>query len=162
MKTFCISAVMFLVVVQISQAQKIRKISKDELVKLLNDPSDKLHVVNFWATWCAPCVAELPGFQEVVNKTKNDKVDFLFVSLDFPSDGEQKLSVFMKKNHYTFNVALMTETDSNSWIDRVDPAWQGEIPSTLFFNRARKIHQFHSGTLEKDKLKKTIQTLLTN
>lgn len=162
MKVFWISAVILLVSVQISSAQPISKISKDELVQILNNPSGKLHVVNFWATWCAPCVAELSGFQEVVNKMKSDKVDFLFVSLDFPSDGEQKLTAFMKKNHYSFKVALMTETDANSWIDLVDPSWQGDIPSTLFVNNSRKIHQFHSGAMDKNKLEKTIQTLLTN
>ena len=76
------------------QAQEIRKISKLDLSEILKNPSDKLHVVNFWATWCGPCVKELPDFQKVVNEADNQKVDFLFISLDFPSDAEKKLVRF--------------------------------------------------------------------
>ena len=142
------------------QAQEIRKISKSDLSEILKNPSDKLHVVNFWATWCGPCVKELPDFQKVVNGADNQKVDFLFISLDFPSDAEKKLVPFLEKNNYTFSVCLMTETDYNSWIDEIDPAWQGNIPATLFFNRARNIHHFVAEPIEKPQLEKTIQTLL--
>lgn len=143
-----------------SFAQEFRKISKDELVQILNDPTDKLHVVNFWATWCGPCVKELPNFQKVIKESDAGKVDFLFVSLDFPSDADKKLGTFLKKNNYTFPVALMTNSDYNSWIDEVDPEWQGGIPGTLFFNRVRKVHRFISEPMDKSELEKTIRTLL--
>jgi thiol-disulfide isomerase/thioredoxin len=117
-------------------------------------------VINFWATWCGPCIKELPDFQKTVNETDGSKVEFLFISLDFPSDAEKKLMPFLKKNNYTFNVCLMTETDYNSWIDEVDPSWQGNIPATLFFNRARKIHHFVAESIDKPQLEKTIQSNL--
>ncbi len=160
MKLVLIITALLLVSAGNSFAQQFRKISKAELVHILNDPSDKLHVVNFWATWCAPCVKELPGFQQVVKESDTSKVDFLFVSLDFPSDADKKLSAFLKKNNYTFRVALMTDSDYDSWIDEVDPGWQGGIPATLFFNRDRKLHQFISEPMDKNKLEKTIRTLL--
>ena len=142
-----------------SYAQEFRKISKSELVQILNDPSDKLHVVNFWATWCVPCVKELPDFQKVVKESDASKVDFLFVSLDFPSDADQKLAPFLKKNNYTFRVALMTNSDYNSWIDEVDAGWQGGIPATLFFNRAKQVHRLIAEPMDKTKLEQTMQTL---
>lgn len=160
MKAFLIIVVLFFVSVTINFAQNIRKISKAELAGILKNPSDKLHVINFWATWCAPCVAELPAFQKTVNESDGSKVDFLFVSLDFPSDADKKLSPFLKKNNYTFNVVLMTETDYNSWIDDVDSAWQGNIPATLFFNHTRNIHHFIAEPLDKNKLLKTIHSFL--
>ena len=141
-------------------AQTYKKISKAELITILKNPSDKLHVINFWATWCGPCVTELPDFQKVVNESDKTKVDFLFVSLDFPSDAEKKLGPFLKNNNYTFPVALMTETDYNSWIDLVDSEWQGSIPATLFFNQKKQIHHFVPEPMDKNKLAKTIQTLL--
>lgn len=160
MNRFIILAGIVLSAVAISMAQNVRKISKDELAGILNNPSDKLHVINFWATWCGPCVAELPEFQKVVNASDSSQVDFLFVSLDFPSDAEKKLRPFLKKNNYTFKVVLMTEMDADSWIERVDPGWQGNIPATLIFNRARKIHHFISEPIDQNRLVKTIQSLL--
>jgi len=162
MKAFIVVSVIIFSCVNLSVAQEIQKISKADLVKILNDPSDKLHVLNFWATWCAPCVKELPDFQQKVNESDKSKVDFLFISLDFPSDGLKKLTPFMKKNNYTFKVLLMTETDANSWIDLVDPSWQGNIPATLFYNNARKVHHFISESIDKSILDKTINSLLNN
>lgn len=160
MKLILVVSALFLISGVNSFAQGFRKISKKELIQILNDPSDKLHVINFWATWCAPCVNELPEFQKAVSESDAGKVDFLFVSLDFPSEADKKLLPFLQKNSYTFNVFLMTETDYNSWIDLVDPIWQGNIPATLFFNRARKIHYFVAEPMEKSQIVKTIQSLL--
>jgi thiol-disulfide isomerase/thioredoxin len=160
MKICLISIALIFIAVASTMAQDIRRISKAELGSILNDSSDKLHVINFWATWCAPCVAELPEFLKTVSETDHSKVDFLFVSLDFPSDAVKKLIPFMKKNNYTFKLALMTETDYNSWIDEVDPDWQGSIPATLFYNHARKVHRFIAEPIDQIKLVKTIQSLL--
>lgn len=160
MKLGLIVTALFLISGVNSFAQGFRKISKEDLIQIMNDSSDKLHVINFWATWCAPCVSELPEFQKAVNGLDAKKIDFLFVSLDFPSEADKKLLPFLKRNNYTFNVALMTETDYNSWIDQVDPNWQGNIPATLFFNRARKIHHFVAEPMDKPQLVKTIQSLL--
>ncbi|MDP3432991.1 MAG: TlpA family protein disulfide reductase [Bacteroidota bacterium] len=160
MKTFLIITVLFFCSVTVNVAQNIRKITKAELTSILKNPSDKLHVINFWATWCGPCIAELPAFQKTINESDRSKVDFLFVSLDFPSDADKKLMPFLKKNNYTFNVALMVETDHNSWIDEVDSGWQGSIPATLFFNHARKIHHFIAEPLDKPQLEKTIHSFL--
>ena len=140
----------------------VRKISKTELADILKNPSDKLHVINFWATWCGPCVKELSDFQKVVNESDSTKVDFRFVSLDFPSEADQKLEAFLKNNQYNFKVALMTETDYNSWIDLVDQNWQGNIPATLFYNHADKKHQFISESIDQSKLVNTINSLLIN
>lgn len=160
MKLVLIVTALFMISGVTSFGQGFRKISKEELIQIMNDSSDKLHVINFWATWCAPCVKELPEFQKAVNNSDKNKVDFLFVSLDFPSEADKKLLPFLQKNNYTFNVSLMTETDYNSWIDLVDPAWQGNIPATLFFNRSRKIHHFVAEPMDKPQLVKTIQSLL--
>jgi thiol-disulfide isomerase/thioredoxin len=128
----------------------------------MNDPTDKLHVINFWATWCGPCVSELPEFQKAINEADKNKVDFLFVSLDFPSEADKKLTAFLKKNSYSFDVALMTETDYNSWIDIVDKEWQGNLPATLLFNKQKRIHHFISEPIDQIKLTNTINSLLIN
>jgi thiol-disulfide isomerase/thioredoxin len=143
-------------------AQAIRYITKEDLTEILNNPDDKLHVINFWASWCGPCVTELPVFQKMVSGSDSSKVDFLFVSLDFPSEVKKSLLPFLNNHGYTFNTALMTDIDYNSWIDIVHPDWQGNIPATLFFNNSRKIHQFISESMDKTELEQKINSLLIN
>jgi thiol-disulfide isomerase/thioredoxin len=142
--------------------QSVKSISKPGLADILKNPIDKLHVINYWASWCGPCVVELPEFQRVVNASDSTKVDFLFVSMDFPSDGEKKVFHFLKRNNYNFDVALMTDTDYNSWIDLVDPAWQGNIPVTLFINNSKDIRYFVPEPLDSAKLAIIINSLLIN
>lgn len=162
MKALLIITGISVALVNIIFAQEVRNVSKNELAGILNNPTDKLHVINFWASWCGPCVTELPEFQKTVFESDSSKIDFLFISLDFPSEVEKKLIPFLKKNNYTFNVALMTDIDYNSWIGMVDPDWQGNIPATLFFNNKHTIHYFISEPLDKSKLVHTINSLLIN
>lgn len=162
MRTILIISFLFIFSVNIGLSQDFKRISKSELEEILKNPADKLFVVNFWATWCAPCVNELPDFQKVVNETKNSKVEFMFISLDFPSSADKTLTAFLKKNKYNFKILLLTETDYDSWINTVDKNWQGNIPATLFFNRTRKIHHFIDEPLDKTKLDYTIKSILIN
>ena len=138
------------------QAQKIEKIGVPELEKLLSSPDNVLYVINFWATWCAPCVTELPYFEKLAKEYKSSDVRFVLVSLDFPSQIDSKLIPFLKKNKITLDVKVMTDLDYNSWIEKVDAEWQGNIPSTLFFNNARGVKYFHPGEVTEKELKEII------
>ncbi|MCB9013329.1 MAG: TlpA family protein disulfide reductase [Bacteroidales bacterium] len=161
MKNLLVFITLSFMTFNLSSAQEVRKISKSDLSEILNNPTHKLHVINFWASWCGPCVSELPEFQQVVNNSDSSKVDFLFISLDFPSEADKKLLPFLKKSGYNFNVALITDIDYNSWIEMVDPNWQGNIPSTLFYNNPEKLHYFISEPINKERLTSTIDSLLT-
>ena len=112
------------------------------LEKYLNTTTDITYVVNFWATWCAPCVKELPYF-DTLNKIyaiKNVKV--LLVSLDFPHLYETKLKPFIIDRKITSKVVVLNDKDSNLWIPKVHEDWSGAIPATLIFNKdARKFFE---------------------
>lgn len=138
------------------QAQKIEKIGIPELEKILASPADELHVVNFWATWCPPCVTELPHFEKLSKEYKGKGVRFILISLDFPSQIETKLIPFLEKNKITAEVKVMTNLDYNSWIDKVDSGWQGNIPVTLFFNNAKKTRYFHPSEVTEKELRDLI------
>jgi len=140
--------------------QNIEYIKVPELTKILNNPDNKLFVINFWATWCQPCIIELPHFEKVAKDYESTKVKFILVSLDFPSQIKSRLIPFLKKNKVTLDVAVMTDVDYNSWIDLVDPLWQGNIPATLFLNNATKKRYFHMGTADEPGLKKYINSFL--
>jgi len=140
------------------EGQKIEYIKIPDLEKILGNNDNKLYVLNFWATWCAPCVSEIPAFEKTAKSYDSQKVRFILVSLDFPSQIEKQLLPFLKKNKVTLDVAVMTDIDYNAWIDKVDAKWQGDIPATLFFNNYRKTRYFHSGELSKSELRKNINS----
>ncbi|MDO6519570.1 TlpA family protein disulfide reductase [Zobellia uliginosa] len=116
----------------------------DALEPLLHTDSDKIHIVNFWAMWCAPCVKELPIIQEY--EKNNPNVEVLLVSLDFPENIETKLKPFLKKKGITSKVVLLDDPDANSWIDKIDPNWSGAIPFTIVFNRRHR--SYHERVFE--------------
>ncbi len=99
--------------------------------------SDKntVYVVNFWATWCAPCVKELPHFEQLNSENKNIKV--VLVSLDFKNQFESKLLPFLTKKNINSEVVLLTDTNYNAWLPMVDKDWSGSIPATLIIKKGQ-------------------------
>ena len=130
----------------------------ESLKPLLYTNSDKVHIVNFWAMWCAPCVKELPILKEY--EANNPNVEILLVSLDFPENIDSKLKPFLKKKGITSNVVLLDDPDANSWIDKIDPNWSGAIPFTIIFNNEnRSYHERAFENIEdlENEIKKTIK-----
>lgn len=140
--------------------QPYKLVSKTELSDLLNKKSDKVQVINFWASWCAPCVAELPDFVDAISESDPNKVEYIFVSLDFLSSAKKTLPAFLKRNNYNFNVLLISETDHNSWIEMVDKNWGGSIPATLFINNSKSKRHFINGPIDKKKILTVINSIL--
>ena len=139
------------------QGQEVKKINATDLKGLLHVNDHRLHVVNFWATWCSPCVKELTGFEKAMEEYPANKVSFLFVSLDFPSSYEKTLIPFIENRKIKSKVVLMTEQDADSWIRMVNENWQGNIPATLIYNASSKKRIFHSSPLDYDELKTLIE-----
>lgn len=94
-------------------------------------------VINFWATWCKPCVQEIPAFDSLL-KT-NNQVKILLVSLDFTEDIEKKVNPFLKKNKVLNECVVLDEVNGNDYINKISEKWSGAIPATLFVSRKKKI-----------------------
>lgn len=139
------------------QAQKVPVIGFSEFEKRLISNSDTVFVINFWATWCAPCRKELPEFEKIHKSYADDKVKVLLVSLDFPSQAEKSLKSFLATSSITAPVILLDEPDANSWIDKVDPSWSGALPATLIYKRNKKL--FFEKQLTYDDINNSISTL---
>jgi len=99
----------------------------------LNKSTDSIYVVNFWATWCAPCIKEFPYFEQLHKEYKSDKLDILMVSLDFPNQLDKSLYPFIKNRKTDLNVVLLDDPAQNVWIEKVDSTWSGALPSTLVY-----------------------------
>ena len=109
-------------------AQKIAVYDKySTLEKEILSDKNTVYVVNFWATWCAPCVKELPHFEQLNSENKNVKV--VLISLDFKNQFESKLIPFLKKKSIKSEVIFLSDTDYNSWLPLVDKNWSGSIPA---------------------------------
>ena len=108
----------------------VEVIKYDGLEAIISAKNSGVQVINFWATWCGPCVKELPYFEEV-NASMKDQINVNLVSLDFVDDVEKKVTPFVQKKGLKSKVYLLDEIDYNSWIDKVDPSWSGAIPATL-------------------------------
>ena len=121
--------------------------------------NDSLLVINFWASWCKPCIKELPYFEEARSEFSNRPVKFLLVSLDFKRELETKVIPFVKARNMQSPVVLLDEPDYNSWIDKVEPSWSGAIPGTLFIAPGGK-RKFVEKEFEKEELLKSINEML--
>lgn len=97
--------------------------------------NDTTYIINFWATWCAPCIAELPYFEELTEKYKDSKVKVVLCSLDFPKQVETKLVSFVEKKGLMSEVIVLLDGKYNDWIDKVSPDWSGAIPATYVYNK---------------------------
>lgn len=110
----------------------------DDIAPLLAQDNDTTYVVNFWATWCKPCVAELPYFTELSEKYAAQPVRILLISLDFPAQLQSRLVPFVEERALKSLVAVLLDGKYNDWIDRVSPEWSGAIPATLIYKGARR------------------------
>lgn len=120
---------------QTKKANKIQVLNYDQLEPYLHKSNDTVYLVNFWATWCAPCIKELPAIASVEQKYADEKFRVLLVSLDFTKELKSRLEPFVKSKNITSDVFLLNDPDQNRWIDKVDPNWSGEIPFTLIYGK---------------------------
>lgn len=135
-------------------------IKSDDLVKRFTNSSDTTYVINFWATWCAPCVKELPEFEKLNTNYKNKKVKVILVSMDFIADYEKKLVPFVKKKKLQSEVIVLNETKPNEFIDKISTKWNGSIPATMIVNNAKKYSGFFEQELTYGFLQEKIIPLL--
>ena len=141
------------------QGQQLKFIKEADLEEILKNQDNKLHVISLWASWCPPCVREMPVFQNTSFLYNTTEVRFIMISLDYPDKMETQLIPFLKKYDINLEVLLMMDTDYLKWADKVDPDFQGNIPSTLFINNAKKIRHFHAGEITATELRSIIDKL---
>jgi len=110
----------------------------DEFEHLLQTNTDSIYVINFWATWCKPCVAELPYFEKANQTFEQQAVKFILVSLDAMKQLENKVLPFLQKSNIESTVVLLDDDNYNVWIDKVSTDWSGSIPATLLFKKDKR------------------------
>lgn|SRR5690606_36149886 len=170
MKKLVFGGVLSIVLVLFSCQSKKESTEKDEsgqqiaLITDYNDlfakftkDDDKLYVVNYWATWCKPCIEELPEFMEVNRELENENdFEMILVSLDKASALETDVKAFIKKNNISTDVYLLSDNKRQmEWIPLVNERWSGAIPATALYKNGKQL-SFTEGTLTKEQLKELI------
>ena len=116
----------------------LKVLNFEALKPYLEKQDDKTHVINFWATWCKPCVEELPAFEKLHAENKDNNIEVLLVSLDFPNEIETQLIPFIKDNKLDPEVVVLDDPNQNKWINGVDKSWSGAIPATVIYNKKER------------------------
>lgn len=122
----------------------------------LHKKTDTTYVVNFWATWCKPCVQEMPAFQKLNREFAGKPFKLLLVSLDFPSQIDSRLKPFIADNNIRAEVVVLDDPDSNTWISEVSENWSGALPGTLIYKH-ENYRKFFEKTFEYHELKEIVE-----
>lgn len=136
------------------KAQEQAKIVKmPELQEIISAKSDQIKVINFWATWCAPCVKEMPLFEKLGQERQDVKITFVSMDLDLDPD-PAKVYKFVTRKKIQSQVVILNEKNPNTYIDLIDKSWSGALPATIVVNTKTGQRKFvekelHEGELEK-------------
>ncbi|MBN1123875.1 MAG: redoxin domain-containing protein [Sedimentisphaerales bacterium] len=134
---------------------KLEKIDIPTIRKLLKNDSDKLRLINFWATWCGPCVAEFPELIEINRMYRNREFEMITISVDAP-EREKNVLEFLEKNEASCTNYQYDSTDVYKLIEAVGHDWQGSIPFTLLVKPGGEILASYVGMIEPLEVKQTI------
>jgi thiol-disulfide isomerase/thioredoxin len=148
--------IIFLIANSAAFSQQAEIVKFQRISKLLESGSDRIQVINFWATWCAPCVKELPLFEKLNSEGRTD-VDVTLISLDLDLDANpEKVYKFITRKNIRSNTLLLDEPDPNQWIDKISPEWSGALPATLVVNAKTGRRKFIEGELRQGDLERII------
>lgn len=149
----------FMLSCSICFSQSVPVLKIQDLEKRLKNNSDTTYIVNFWATWCGPCVKELPTFDTIHATHLQNKIKVLLVSLDFKEDLEKKVIPFIQKKQLKSEVVLLDELNGNYFIPKISAQWTGALPATWILNTKKSVNRFFEQPVTLDFLKNELLTI---
>ncbi|MCF0062366.1 redoxin domain-containing protein [Dyadobacter chenwenxiniae] len=133
----------------------LETIDEAGIKELIGNKTDKLRLINVWATWCGPCVTEFPDFMTMHHMYRGRDFEFVSISADSPDKKEKALKFlqgkFASNKNYIFNVE-----DKYKLIEAIDPKWQGALPYTILVEPGGKIVYAQQGPIDPHKMKKIV------
>ncbi len=135
-------------------------ISLEDFEGRIKGDDDGLVVYNFWATWCKPCIAEMPYFEKVYEENKAAGLKLVFVSIDKPSQLESRLIPFLEKQKLLGEVILPDAKKTSEITKIVSPDWKGNIPATLIVDPSNDTYLFYRKEFDYEQLKAILLPLM--
>lgn len=143
-----------------AQAQQIKTVTPQWIDEINASKNDTLYIVNFWATWCKPCVEELPYFEQLADSCANKKVKIFLVTTDMRKDIATRVADFIKAKKLTQQVVFINEVNADKWINKVSEEWSGAIPATLMIKGDLGYRHFKEGELTFEELQLLVNQVI--
>lgn len=134
---------------------KLDMIDEAGIKKILKNDSDKLRLINVWATWCGPCVTEFPEFITINRMFRGRDFEFVSITADEPAKQDKALKFLVRQQASNANYIFNTD-DKYKLIEAIDPKWQGALPYTILVEPGGKIVYAQQGIIDPLKMKKLI------
>lgn len=155
----CFLAIVVSLIAGMVSAQEIKQVKITDLEKIIAESKTPL-IINFWATWCRPCLEEIPYFQEEVSEYKKDSLQLILVSVDYKEEFPVGIAAMANKRKFSYPILWLDETNADYFCPKIDPKWGGAVPATLFINNRTGHRKFFEEQLSKEVLKKEIKAIL--
>lgn len=158
----CMRIIIPLLFLHTCLAGQVPSIHAAQVASWRTDGADSVLVVNFWATWCVPCVEELPDLLQLRETYAEKGVHLVLVSNDFKRHLESRLEPFVETRQLRPYVVFMDEPNPNTWIDLVSPQWSGAIPATWIIWPKKQKEAFFEGKMTYKQLEEMLLSVLNN
>jgi thiol-disulfide isomerase/thioredoxin len=159
MRSFSLAVIIFLGTFS-GYSQQIKKMTIGDLEGYISK-SEKPLVVNFWATYCLPCIEEIPYFQNTIEANFKNKIELILVSLDLPDYYPAKISSVVTKKKFSAPIVWLNEADADYFCPRIDSTWSGAIPATLMVNNKKRYRRFYEQQLTKSQFLKEAEGMMS-
>jgi thiol-disulfide isomerase/thioredoxin len=136
---------------------KVGTLKPADFGKFKDSAKGKVLVLNFWATWCGPCVAEFPELVALDAKYRDKGVKLVGITADDPDDIQPKVIPFIKKLQVKFDIIRQDTDDPEEMMNQITKEWNGEIPATFVYDKQGNLAYSRFGIIDRDLLAAEIE-----
>jgi thiol-disulfide isomerase/thioredoxin len=139
--------------------QAPRLVNANEIKDLVYQQSGRVVLLNFWATWCPPCLVEFPEIVAFEKAYRARGLAVISVSGDSPKRVDSDLLPFLEKHPSDFPVYVMNTDDVEAFMHRIDPEWNGTLPATFFIDRKGDVAFKRFAAMSREQMQRALEYL---